>query len=85
MDLTGQIALVRRIQDDLLSESDRLSGAGKYFQASDCADKAKALNEVLTSLENLGTLKKTSVILVDEIREALAGLPLAFQDRGKKS
>ncbi len=83
MNLTDQIAVVRRIQRDLLFEANRFENDGKYVQASDCQDKVDALKEVEASLEHLEDFRKASATIVYEMREALASLPLSFQDKGK--
>lgn len=84
MDISGQLALVRRIQKRLYDEADCLKNSGKWVQASDLADQADGLKEVEASLEHLEDFRKASATIVYEMREALAGLPLAFQDKGKK-
>lgn len=86
LDLSGQIALVHRIQNDLLRDADHLNLNGKPGLAEDCREQAMCLNEVVTSLEHLQNIRKASATLIAEARDALAGLPISpdIQDNHKQ-
>jgi hypothetical protein len=77
MEISEQIALIRRIQSGMTKAAHKLHQEDRHVDACACEGQIDGLDCVLTSLEHLENIRNASAVLITEAREALARLPMS--------